>query len=74
MHYICNYAFVEEHMSYICRVGQNHIYTAYTQCFWQGHHKIYGRTQCTYTVLANPIQASKCVQKSNVGKHTIKLT
>jgi len=24
------------------RVGQNHIYTVYIWCFWQGNHQIYG--------------------------------
>jgi len=37
------------------RVGQNHIYTVYIRCFWQGNHQIYGHIRCIYTVLANPI-------------------
>jgi len=36
------------------RVGQNHIYTVYIRCFWQGNHQIYGHIRCIYTVLANP--------------------
>ena len=28
----------------------------YIRYFWQGNHQIYGRTQCTYTIVANPIQ------------------
>ena len=27
---------------HIYRVGQNHIYTVYIRCFWQGNHEIYG--------------------------------
>jgi len=34
----------------ISKVGQNHIYTVYIRCFWQGNHQIYS----IYTVLANP--------------------
>jgi len=40
---------------YICRVGQNHIYTVYIRYFWQGNHQIYGHIRCVHTVLANPI-------------------
>ena len=40
---------------YICRVGQNHIYTVCIRYLWQGNHQIYGHKQCIYTVLANPI-------------------
>jgi len=40
---------------YICRVGQNHIYTVYIRYYWQGNHEIYGHIRCIYTVLANPI-------------------
>jgi len=39
---------------YICRVGQNHIYTVYIRYYWQGNHEIYGHIRCIYTVLANP--------------------
>jgi hypothetical protein len=39
---------------YICRDGQNHIYTVYIRYFWQGNHQIYGHIRCIYTVLANP--------------------
>jgi hypothetical protein len=35
------------------RVGQNHIYTVYIRCFWQGNHHTYGHIRCRYTVLAN---------------------
>ena len=37
----------------ITRIGQNHIYTVYIQCFWQGNHQIYGHIRCIRTVLAN---------------------
>jgi len=40
---------------YMCRVGQNHIYTVCIQYFWQGIYHIYGHIRCIYTVLANPI-------------------
>jgi len=40
---------------FMCRVGQNHIYTVYIQYFWQGNDQIYGHIRCMYTVLANPI-------------------
>jgi hypothetical protein len=36
------------------RAGQNHIYTVYMRCFWQGNHQIYAHIRCRYTVLANP--------------------
>jgi hypothetical protein len=35
----------------LCRVGQNHIHTAY---FWLENHQIYGVYIRIYTVLANP--------------------
>ena len=38
----------------VSRVGQNHIYTVYIRCFWQGNYQIYGHIHCIYTVLANP--------------------
>ena len=38
----------------MCRAGQNHVHTAYTQYFWQGNHQIYGHIRCIYTILANP--------------------
>jgi hypothetical protein len=41
--------------AYMCRVGQNHIYTVYIRYFWQGNHQIYDYIRCIYTVLANPI-------------------
>ena len=41
-------------MQYICRVGQNHIYTVYKRYFWLGNHQIYGVFIRKYTVLANP--------------------
>jgi len=44
---------------HICRVGQNHIYTVYIWCFWQGNHQIYGHIRCIYTVLANPTYLRK---------------
>ena len=40
---------------YICRVGQNHIYTVCIRYLWQGNHQIYGHIRRIYTVLANPI-------------------
>jgi hypothetical protein len=43
---------------WICRVGQNHIYTEYTRCCWHKNHQVYGHIQCVkwkYTVLANLI-------------------
>jgi hypothetical protein len=40
------------------RVGQNHIYTVYKQCFWQGNHQIDGHIQCVYSVLTNPVLVS----------------
>ena len=43
------------------RVGQNHIYTVYTQYFWQGNRQIYGHIRCIYTVLANPRYAFTCL-------------
>ena len=30
----------------VCRVGQNHIYTAYIRYFWQGNHQTYGHIRC----------------------------
>ena len=33
---------------YICRVGQNHIYTVYIRYFWQGNHKTYQNIWCIY--------------------------
>jgi len=46
----------------MARVGQNHIYTFYIRCFWQGNHQIYGHIQCIYTILSNPTQSCKsCV-------------
>ena len=38
----------------ISRVGQNHIYTAYTRYFWLENHQIYGVYIRIYTALANP--------------------
>ena len=35
---------------FICRVGQNHIYTVYIRYYWQGNHQIYGHIWCIYTV------------------------
>jgi len=32
------------------RVGQDHIYTVYIRCFWQGNHRIYGHIRCIYTI------------------------
>jgi len=37
-----------------CRVGQNHLYTAYIQYFRLKNHQTYGVYIRIYTVLANP--------------------
>jgi hypothetical protein len=50
----------------MCRVGQNHIYTGYIWCFWQGNHQIYGHIRCIYTVLANPMHVCMCL-----GAHSL---
>ena len=50
----------------LTRVGQNHTYTVYLRCFWQGDHQIYGHVRCIYTVLAKP----KHVSKSASGVHS----
>jgi len=44
-----------KYITYIRRVGQNHIYTVYIRYFWRGNHQIHGHIRCIYTVLANPI-------------------
>jgi len=41
--------------SFMCRVGQNHIYTVHIRYFWPGNYHIYGHIRCIYTVLADPI-------------------
>jgi len=48
------YLLGQDHLTSICRVGQNHIYTVYIWYTWQGNHQIYGHIRCIYTVLANP--------------------
>ena len=53
--HIHTYTHVHTHtQTHTQRVGQNHIYTVYTRCFWQGNHQINCHVRCIYTVLANP--------------------
>ena len=47
----------------MCRVGQNHIHTAYIRYFWLENHQIYGVYIRIYTVLANPMYV--LLQSSN---------
>jgi hypothetical protein len=42
-------------LHFICRAGQNHIYTVCIRYFWQGNHQIHGHIRSIYAVLANPI-------------------
>jgi uncharacterized membrane protein YcjF (UPF0283 family) len=51
---------------HIRRVGENHIYTLYIQCFWQGNHQIYSYKRCIYTVLANQPYTYACVLNCSV--------
>ena len=44
---------------FMCRVGQNHMYTVYIRYFWQENHQMYGHIRCICTVLANPILCAK---------------
>jgi hypothetical protein len=37
----------------VARVGQHHMYTMYTRCFWKGNYQSYGHVRRIYTVLAN---------------------
>ena len=48
------YIYIIMWLGFVCRVGQNHIYTVYLRRFWQGNHQIYCHIRCIYTVLANP--------------------
>ena len=40
------YSHLYAHPDLLYRVGQNHIFTVYIQCFWQGNYEIYGHIQC----------------------------
>jgi len=55
------------------RVGQNHIYTVYIQCLWQGNHQIYSHIWCEYTVMANSNYAGNCLVPTlrAIRMHTI---
>jgi hypothetical protein len=58
----------------MCRVGQNHIHTAYIRYFWLENHQIYGVYIRIYTVLANPmyvlLQSSNAVWNWATGTAT----
>ena len=38
----CACTHVAHRLEHISRVGQDHKYTEYIRCFWQGNHQIYG--------------------------------
>ena len=70
------YIYIIMWLGFVCRVGQNHIYTVYLRCFWQGNHQIYCHIRCIYTVLASPICV--CWPSPHIcltaHKHSVKAT